>query len=164
MNRFKSCDRKITQGFLNERYAISQKKGMAKQKWIVFCETMMAHGLELSLYEAKRTVSKYIRVKRPDDHSRSFRVRFSNHKPILHRETSGDCDFFVGRTNLGVRNTDDAIKATLEFFGIAQETVKLEFVPPEISRPENYVIDGTGIKQCVMYLTDEQIREMFPHE
>lgn len=113
-------------------------------------------------------IKPFIRGERAEEICESIidsQQSFPCHKPILHRETSGDCDFFVGRTNLGVRNTDDAIKATLEFFGIAQETVQVEFVPPDIRKPEDYmVIDGAGIKQCVMYLTDEQIREMFPHE
>ena len=35
-------------------------------------------------------------------------MRFSDHKPNREKELTGDCDFFVGRTNTGVRTTEDA--------------------------------------------------------
>ena len=84
------------------------------QKWIYFCCTMMGHGFEVWLYEARRTYSKYITVVEKD---KTFRVRFSDHAPIARREREGDCDFFVGRTNFVITTTEDAIDATLRFFG-----------------------------------------------
>lgn len=113
----KATNRVINQDFLNHRVSRAKEAGFGKQKWVEFCEELIRRGYVCQLYEARRTVSKYITVKRPDDHSRSFKVRFSNHKPIRYREEAGDCDFFVGMTHLGVSTTQQALKATLEFFG-----------------------------------------------
>jgi hypothetical protein len=104
---------KLTWLYLHKRASASTSKGYSKQKWIIFCETMIENGLECSLYEARKTLSKYITVSLC---GRSYTVRFSNHKPIKAREIEGHCDFFVGVTNTGVRTTADAIKAVFSFF------------------------------------------------
>ncbi len=103
----------VDQTFLDRRAASAIEKGFGKQKWVEFCEVMLCHGLRVHLYEARKTFSKYVTVSRG---KQKFKVRFSNHKPIKRREENGDCDFFVGVTNTGSRTTEDAIKATLEFF------------------------------------------------
>lgn len=79
---------------------------------------LVAAGFHLELYEARQTKSKYITVRREGDWSRSYKVRFSDHKPIHYREMAGDCDFFVGVTHTGTRNTHDAINAVCNFFGV----------------------------------------------
>lgn len=118
----KATNMLVTREFLKQRADASLAKGYTqRQKWVQFCERMMEEGLICSLYEARQTVSKYITVRRRDDYSRSFKVRFSNHKPIKHREEAGDCDFFVGYTNLGIQTTDQAITAAFRFFNITQE-------------------------------------------
>lgn len=66
------------------------------------------------MYEVKKTVSKYITVHNSTT-GRNFLVRFSNHAPNYKREKNGDCDFFVGRTHLGVTNTANALFATKTF-------------------------------------------------
>jgi hypothetical protein len=109
----KATNKKLTVGYLKGRAEGCMAKGFKKQKWVEFCETLMTRGFELELYEARRTVSKYILVKRE---SKTFRVRFSNHKPISERELAGDCDFFVGITHTGTRTTADALKAVDTFF------------------------------------------------
>lgn len=122
----KATHRRINQDFLDNRVAQAEAKGFGKAKWIEFCEAMMAEGYYLKLYEARKTVSKYITVIKPDDPSHRYKVRFSNHRPIKHREVSGDCDFFVDVTNLGVTTTEQAIKATLTFFNQPKEENKNE--------------------------------------
>lgn len=122
----KATHMRVTQEFLDERVRIAEENGWGKAKWIEFCEKMMADGYYLKLYEARKTVSKYITVINPEDSGHKFKVRFSNHRPIKHREVSGDCDFFVGVTNLGVTTTDDAIKATLDYFSIPKEKKNAE--------------------------------------
>lgn len=87
--------------------------GYPKAKWIEFSEILLKEDYELYIYEARKTFSKYITVMKDD---KKFKVRFSNHKPIAHRELSNDCDFFVGVTNLKVTNTNMALKAVMEFF------------------------------------------------
>jgi hypothetical protein len=47
---------------------------------------------------------------------KQFKVRFSNHKPIHARELRGDCDFFVGHTNLTVTHTAQAIHTVRNHF------------------------------------------------
>ena len=84
----------IDQAFLGRRAAHSAYYGYKKQKWIEFCEVMLAEGYQVSLYEARETVSKYVTVTDPIL-GVGFKVRFSNHKPIKQREVERDCDFFV---------------------------------------------------------------------
>lgn len=110
--KWKARDLEVTPDFLTERIKWSAKNGWGKAKWIEFCETMLENGLSMTLYEAKKSRSKYIKV---NNGNKTFKVRFSNHKPIKHREVNGDCDFFVGQTNLGRTSTIDAVKATLDF-------------------------------------------------
>jgi hypothetical protein len=107
----RAVNKHVDQSFLDHRYGRIADK-YPKQKWIVFCEEMLRQGYDVFLYEATQTVSKYITVKKS---RRIFKVRFSDHKPIKHRESSGDCDFFVGRTNISVTTTDQAIQAVIEF-------------------------------------------------
>lgn len=104
----------VTAALLNERAERSIALGYQKQKWISFCEAMLAMGFNVSLYEARKTVSKYITV---ESGARYFKVRFSNHRPIRAREEANDCDFFVGVSNLTTTTTDQAIAAVREYFG-----------------------------------------------
>lgn len=82
-------------------------------KYLAFCRYALEHGYKLHLYNAQRTVSKYVTV---HDGRKRFKIRWSNHKPNFEREVSGDCDFFVGITNLGVTTTRDAWFAMLKYF------------------------------------------------
>ncbi len=70
----------------------------AGAEWAEFCRAMMADGFRLYVYKARRSESRYITVTRKND-PRAFRVRFSDHPPLVWREEAGDCDFFVGRSN-----------------------------------------------------------------
>lgn len=98
---------------LKARSELCMKAGYPKQKWVIFCEVMLKQGYTLTLYEAKKTVSKYITV---INGNHRFKVRFSNHKPNYISEKFADCDFFVGRTHLNITTTEMAIKAVEDFF------------------------------------------------
>ncbi|MBO6507323.1 MAG: hypothetical protein JJ979_02365 [Roseibium sp.] len=111
----KATHRKIDKQYLDGRLNGLKAAGYGKTKWIEFCETMLNYGFDLSLYEARQTVSKYITVTSRAS-KKSFKVRFSNHRPNRYREEGGDCDFFVGRNNHSISTTDQAIEATLEHF------------------------------------------------
>lgn len=111
--RDKATDLTLNHEYLSRR--VSPKFG--KQKWIEFAEFLLNQGFTVKLYEARQTVSKYLTVIRDD---KQFKVRFSDHKPILARESKGDCDFFVGVTNLSRTTTTQAIMATLDFFSPTQ--------------------------------------------
>lgn len=108
----KATNQKIARDFLEKRVQGCIAKGYQKQKWVEFCEAMMERGYTLTLYEARRTVSKYITVHNGDH---KFKVRFSNHKPIRDRKANGDCDFFVGKTHLNWSTTAQAIAAVDAF-------------------------------------------------
>ena len=99
----------INENYLNSR--ISKKFG--KQKWILFCEELLAQGFKIEMYEAIKTVSKYITVSKG---AKKFLVRFSNHSPKHNLEIKGTCDFFVGVCNLKTTTTKDALKAVYKFF------------------------------------------------
>lgn len=105
----------VTKPFLEGRTQRALMGGYSKQKWISFCEAVMALGLTVHLYEARATASKYVTV---SDKGRAFKVRFSNHRPIKAREAAGDCDFFVGVCNSVTTNTGQALSATRQFFGL----------------------------------------------
>lgn len=106
----------LTLDYLAARTFRNLTMGYAKPKWILFCETMIKRGLEVRLYEAKMTASKYVTVSGPG--AKPFKVRFSNHKPIAAREANGDCDFFVGVTHRDITTTSQAVRATLKHFGM----------------------------------------------
>lgn len=105
----------LTADYLERRATASIAKGYTKQKWIEFCETLLAEGYHLKLYEAKNTVSKYVHVQRG---GKRFKVRFSNHKSAAHRENAGDCDYYVGVGHKGTTTTAMALEAVRKHFGV----------------------------------------------
>ena len=104
----KASNLKVTKEFLNSRI----HKVYGKAKWLQFCEELLDE-YELYLYEARHTFSKYITIKKND---KSYKVRFSNHKPNWRREFNKDCDFFVGVSNYNITTTEDALKAVNKYF------------------------------------------------
>lgn len=105
----------ITARDVHKRKARSFGMGYAEPpKWIQFAEAMLKDGYKVAVKETGHTFSKYVTVHGAGDVT--FKVRFSDHKPIKHRELEGDCDFFVGVTHTGVRTTTMAIEAVKEFF------------------------------------------------
>lgn len=116
----KATHRTINKDFLAHRIQYLEHLGYKKTKWIEFCEHMLAQGYTVTLYEARQTRSKYVSV-----HGKTggfYRVRFSDHAAIVHREAAGDCDFFVGRGNFRTTTTTDAIRATLAYFNLGRNT------------------------------------------
>ena len=103
----------LTFEILHEKWKMFEGMGYPKAKWIEFSEILIKDGYQLFIYEAKQTASKYITVTKDN---KSFKVRFSNHKPIAEKELNGDCDFFVGVTHTGVRNTTMALNAVRNYF------------------------------------------------
>lgn len=112
----KANNRAVTKSYLDQRAARAIALGYSKPRWVLFCQIALDRGFAINLYEARRTNSKYVTVWKG---SKSFKVRFSDHKPIKAREAGGDCDFFVGVTNLAVTTTGDALRALFSFFGEA---------------------------------------------
>ncbi|MCK5061741.1 hypothetical protein KAR28_04270 [Candidatus Parcubacteria bacterium] len=66
---------------------------------------MLEAGWDVKLYVAK--VSKYVFIIRDDV---VFKIRFSNHKPLLFKEEESDCDFYVGISHKQVSTTEQLIK------------------------------------------------------
>jgi len=87
--------------------------GYPKQKWVIFCEVLIAAGFRLNLYEARQTESKYITVTRKGE-ERSYKVRFSSHRPNIQKDDP--CDFFVGYSSRGITTTEQALAAVRDFF------------------------------------------------
>ena len=83
----KAYNQYITEDFLKSRENIDKPV----QKWILFCRYFMSKGYKIRLYEARRTVSKYITLNK-------------------------DCDFFVGVTNFQVITAHDVALKVLNFF------------------------------------------------
>lgn len=104
----KANGHKLTLSYLENR--VSETYG--KQKWIQFCEILINEGYDTYLYEARKTFSKYITIRKGN---KKFKVRFSNHKPIKYKELLKDCDFFVGVNNFKVTTTDDALNAVRQY-------------------------------------------------
>lgn len=115
--------RKITNKYLTFEILeqkTSEKYG--KAKWIIFSEELLKKGFKVSLYEARRTFSKYLTVEKD---GLQYKVRFSNHKPAKEREKNNDCDFFVGVSNFKVTTTEDALDAVYNYFN-EKEKKKME--------------------------------------
>lgn len=110
----KMTNDKVTKEMLDARtkYAIAGDFG--KPKYIEFCEYFLEKVFLLEIYEARETVSKYITV--IGQGNKRFKVRFSNHAPAYARELAGDCNFFVGRTHLGITNYRQAIESVNIYF------------------------------------------------
>ena len=109
-------NQKVTRELLDSK--ISTRYG--KQKWIIFCEKLLAEGYTLTLYEAKKTFSKYITVRKD---GKSFKVRFSNHKPALDKQIKNDSDFYVGYSYSGITTTEDALRAVKKYFNLKKITI-----------------------------------------
>ena len=110
-------ERLITKEFLQSRSDYAHNSGFSTQKWILFCEEILKRNYECYLYEARYTVSKYITVCDANT-GKKYKVRFSNHKPNKDKEIQGDCDFFVGVSNLTVTTWQEALQATLKYFKV----------------------------------------------
>jgi len=114
----KVANLQVTYEFLDKRAETSIKAGFGEQKWIQFSRRFLDAGFQVSLYEARQTVSKYITLQKD---GYDYKVRFSNHAPIKTREANADCDFFVGRTNFATTTTAEAITAAFMFFNRLQQ-------------------------------------------
>lgn len=107
---------RFTTQVLAERRLRAQTRGYPIPKWVRFCQLMREKHFKVFFYDSRSTVSKYVYIRRKG-HSQ-FKVRFSNHKANFQNEKAGDSDFYVGVGNAGVTTTEDAIKATLDHFGV----------------------------------------------
>ena len=114
----KAKNRFVTKEYLVFKTEYCLKLGYAKPKWIYFCEQLLSQGFEIYLYEAKKTVSKYLTLKKD---GKTFKVRFSNHRPNAYKEQTKDCDFFVGVSNMQTTTTEDALKAVAHHFNKGEE-------------------------------------------
>lgn len=101
----------ISQKFLN--FKKPTNKEFKVPKWIEFCEHFISNpNLKMFLYESASTNSKYIYV---NFKNKTFKVRFSDHKPNKRSENTQDSDFYVGITNLKITNTEMAKKALADW-------------------------------------------------
>lgn len=96
----------VTAEYLRTRIPFYHKKGYPTPKWIDFSLQMIEKGWTVRVYEARRTVSKYIFVSRG---SEAYKIRFSNHKAEWQKENAGDSDFYVGVGNNGIVTTEQLI-------------------------------------------------------
>lgn len=105
--------KKVSYELLEKHDKALSELGYRPAKWTWLCRELLKCGYEVGLYEAKKTFSKYIHIKK---NGKKFKVRISNHFPNKQKELAGDCDFFVGITHTGVRTTEDALAAIKDFF------------------------------------------------
>lgn len=85
-----------------------------KPKFLEFIRKVYdLHQFTIKLYDSQSTVSKYVTLYKG---KKSYKIRWSNHKPNFNKEKAGACDFFVGVTNLKVTTTEQAYKAALAYF------------------------------------------------
>lgn len=106
----KAVNLPVTKEFLDRRVGDGR---YGRSMWVRFCDFMLDKGFTITLYEAQKTYSKYITLWKD---GKAFKVRFSNHKPIMERELAGDCDFFVGVCHTKTTTTRDAAIAALNYF------------------------------------------------
>lgn len=77
-------------------------------KYMTFVESLIHCGFLVKVYQAR--VSKYVFVKKDGEITK---IRFSNHKPRLDRETEEDCDYYVGISNFQTSKTEEVVKKIL---------------------------------------------------
>lgn len=116
----------VTPNLIRHRTEIMEKAGFPQPRYLQFCEWLLQCGVfSVYLHEAQSTRSKYVTIKQLGHRRRrAFKVRFSDHRPNKQREIAGDCDFFVGKSNLGWTNTAAAAAAVNRW-------CKLNFPVPE---------------------------------
>ena len=85
-------------------------KPYAPAKYLIFIKTMIENGWMVKLYVANK-VSKYVFISKGDE---VYKIRFSNHKPLLNKEAEDDCDFYVGISNMQVSTTEQIIKKIIK--------------------------------------------------
>jgi hypothetical protein len=85
-------------------------KGFDKPKYLRFILRMLREGWQAKLYVANK-VSKYVFVYKGDE---IYKIRFSNHKPLVSKELDNDCDFYAGISNLHVTKTETIAKIILK--------------------------------------------------
>lgn len=73
-------------------------------KYLKFVKALLETGWGVSVYEAR--VSKYVFVTKGD---LIYKIRFSNHKPLYHKELENDCDFYVGISHTAVHTTEQIL-------------------------------------------------------
>lgn len=74
-------------------------------RYMVFIKTLIKAGWKIKLYEAK--VSKYVFCIKGGE---IYKIRFSNHKPLLRKELEEDCDYYVGVSHKQVSTTEQILK------------------------------------------------------
>jgi len=72
---------------------------------------MLSYGWQISLHRAVTTRSKYIYATK---NGRTYKIRFSNHKPAFMKQELGDSDFYVGVSHFGCITTEALIDTLLE--------------------------------------------------
>ncbi|NCD40588.1 MAG: hypothetical protein EOL88_00700 [Bacteroidia bacterium] len=80
-------------------------------KYLRFILRMLREGWEVKLYIPRSNkISKYVFVKKGE---KLYKIRFSNHKPLVQRELDNDCDFYAGISNLRCMTTEKIAKIIL---------------------------------------------------
>lgn len=80
----------------------------ATPKYLEFCRIMAENGWSVRIYTAR--VSKYVFV---TSKTATYKIRFSNHKPIYQKELENDCDYYVGISHTNVVKTEELLKILL---------------------------------------------------
>lgn len=80
-------------------------------KYLKFILRMLREGWRVKLYIPRGSkISKYVFVY---NDVVIYKIRFSNHKPIIQRELDNDCDFYAGISNMHVMTTETIAKIIL---------------------------------------------------
>lgn len=73
-------------------------------RYMAFIKQLIEAGWQIKLYEAR--VSKYVFCIKGDE---VYKIRFSNHKPLLRKELEEDCDYYVGISHNQVSTTTEIL-------------------------------------------------------
>jgi len=101
---------KVTKHYLATLKPSYTKKGYPVPKWITFSETLLNSGWKVQLKRSKSSYSKYIYIQKED---KSYKIRFSNHRPNKDAQEMSDSDFYVGVSNGQVITTEMVLKKIL---------------------------------------------------
>lgn len=76
-------------------------KRYSPPKYLQFIKRMIEAGWNVRIYESG--VSKYVFVQREKE---LYKIRFSNHVPLFHKQQENDCDYYVGVSHGQVHTTE----------------------------------------------------------
>lgn len=85
-----------------------------KPNWVKFCEKLLNDNFSVILYiPILRTESRYLTIIK---NCKMMKIRYSDHAPVLKNWMQSDIDLYIGPSNKGMLNENQALKVIRLYF------------------------------------------------